>query len=186
MLPSHAGRQLQVSTLEIFNSFISETLLPLDMMGVFMKDPEFVILVFGNYISPSRAISRRTTTPLQTRSFPWKYSIFTALVCKRPGTFQEDSTLQMLSLYPSGFTLSSPSSLPNFQLLVLFKKGLSSLLSWKVLKGELEGSQLALSDSLRGKYWQTLHPAWNSSYKLRSQELWSPCTGPDWTVWENT
>lgn len=28
---------------------------------------------------------------------------------------------------------------------------------YRVLKGELEGSQLAVSDSLRGKYWQTLH-----------------------------
>lgn len=65
---------------------------------------------------------------------------------------------KLLSLYPRGFiTLSSPSSLPNFRLLVLFEKGLSSLLNWKVLKGELEGSQLALSESLSGKYWQTLH-----------------------------
>lgn len=46
MLSSHAGRQLQVSTLETFNSFMSEALLSLDIMGVFMKDPEFVILVF--------------------------------------------------------------------------------------------------------------------------------------------
>lgn len=91
------------------------------------------------------------------------------------------------AMYPRGFiTLSSPSSLPNFRLLVLFEKGLSSLLNWKVLKGELEGSQLALSESLSGNIGKLSTLCLNSSYKLRCQELRSHHPGPGWrTVWEN-